>query len=286
MEDGAGDGEEKCMDINYHYFAVKTLALFAGFPAEDAQLLASYSQFVDDYDLFFNLHLEDVPDYARFLAVKMLDEWVFNPVTTGFRRAIDISLYGIERNQRNILVPFHLIPGRSLEQGVQDRSEWRTNAVTLGDGSLMDRLLAEARDAYIPDNADKYDLMRIGMLLHTFADTYAHQGFSGFWGWENERKHLKVINNMNGVDITNHYHPAAFPVAHAEAYTAPDHSFVRFTTQLKLRKDGPFVDYDRNNTDEYMKISLEIVNYLRSCLRLEPVNDGDTDWGIIAGTSC
>lgn len=38
------------MDITFHYFAVKTLALEAGFPGAEAQRLAAFSQFVDDFD--------------------------------------------------------------------------------------------------------------------------------------------------------------------------------------------------------------------------------------------
>lgn len=35
------------MDINFHYYAVKTLAIHAGFDEECAQIIARYSQFVD-----------------------------------------------------------------------------------------------------------------------------------------------------------------------------------------------------------------------------------------------
>ena len=37
------------MDIDYHYFVIKTLAHAAGFPEEDAQTIAYYSQQVDDF---------------------------------------------------------------------------------------------------------------------------------------------------------------------------------------------------------------------------------------------
>lgn len=39
------------MDLNFHYFAVKTIARDAGFCENDAQLIAAYSQFIDDYDI-------------------------------------------------------------------------------------------------------------------------------------------------------------------------------------------------------------------------------------------
>lgn len=79
------------MDINYHYFAVKTLADLAGFPDADSQRIASYSQFVDDYDIYATITLDYVPDFAQYLAKKKGKNWKFNPVTTGFNSLIDMS---------------------------------------------------------------------------------------------------------------------------------------------------------------------------------------------------
>ena len=39
------------MDINFHYYTVKALAVYAGFSEEYSQLIAEYSQFTDDYSL-------------------------------------------------------------------------------------------------------------------------------------------------------------------------------------------------------------------------------------------
>ena len=51
------------MDINFHYFAVKTIARFAGFSENEAQRIAGYSQFVDDYNPFLNYTFETIPDF-------------------------------------------------------------------------------------------------------------------------------------------------------------------------------------------------------------------------------
>lgn len=53
------------MDITFHYFAVKTLALEAGFPGAEAQRLAAFSQFVDDFDRRGSLYCGNVPRYIR-----------------------------------------------------------------------------------------------------------------------------------------------------------------------------------------------------------------------------
>ena len=55
------------MDINFHYFAVKVLTVNAGFEESDAQLISSYSQFVDDFevlslnkDMGYRLEIQDL----------------------------------------------------------------------------------------------------------------------------------------------------------------------------------------------------------------------------------
>ena len=38
------------MDISFHYFAVKTVAFAAGFSEAEAQRIAEFSQFIDDFN--------------------------------------------------------------------------------------------------------------------------------------------------------------------------------------------------------------------------------------------
>jgi hypothetical protein len=47
--------------------------------------------------------------------------------------------------------------------------------------------------------------MHIGMLLHTFADTYAHQLFTGYNGAENKVILVKVTDNITKEDETKKY---------------------------------------------------------------------------------
>ncbi len=40
------------MNIDFHYYTVKTIAFYAGFSLEEAQDIAFYSQYVDDYNAY------------------------------------------------------------------------------------------------------------------------------------------------------------------------------------------------------------------------------------------
>lgn len=242
------------MDISYHYFAVKVLAIKAGFKEDDAQRIAFYSQAVDDYDSYIPILLENIPPYARHLAKKVSDKWLFYPVTTGFNSWFDYSRLVLESNQRSITIPFHFIPPQMLTVPVSSRTEYRVIPAQMSTPSLIQDMLLKARDSYF-DNPVPAGLIRIGVLLHTFADTYAHQNFSGFWGWENNAKLTVAID------------PASTPpIGHANLNRIPDDSNLTYSWEQKCSgKDNYSITYTRSNTEEFCKVSLEILNYLLSC---------------------
>lgn len=49
------------MNISYHYYTVKTLAVKAGFDDGDAQVIAYYSQMVDDFVLSHRVIMKETP---------------------------------------------------------------------------------------------------------------------------------------------------------------------------------------------------------------------------------
>lgn len=267
------------MNINYHYFAIKVLTTEAGFVENDAQLLAAYSQFVDDFDTFRYLYFTDVPDYAQYLAIKIPTGWIFNPVTTGFNSFFDYARLMIESNQRKILIPFHFITTDPLYVVKSDRKDYRCQPVTMDKPSLLQSLLKRASVLY-QNNQSRENLIRIGTLLHTFADTYAHQRFSGFWNWENYAYLTDAVDNINYRNITSSYSPDFYyyvpSIGHPNVSTAPDDSYVSFTMLQQYDEGEKFpykANYSRSNVLEFLKASREILNYLRSCRGLDKIDD-------------
>jgi hypothetical protein len=269
------------MDINYHYFAVKTLALKAGFSEDDAQIIAAYSQFVDDFSNTSYMPLQNVPPFAQRLATKVpgTNTWFFNPATTGFESFLDTASLFFSDKQRNILIPFHFIPpGKKLNEAAASRTEWRVVPARLDQDSLIKTLLLDARTKYMiaPNRAN---LIRIGALLHIFADTYAHQGFSGWHGWENYAYLEHATNNINGRDILDSYSPNIYhemlSIGHANVNHAPDDSNISFDMRMCTSENDR--DYSlhlgRSNTRTFSTVSKEILNYLLSCRGLERYPD-------------
>ena len=288
------------MDINFHYYTIKVLAISAGFKEDEAQRIASFSQFVDDYRTARPFFIDSVPSYAEHLVRTRFSKSFFFPVTTGFTTVIDMAMLLLPEHQRWIATPFHFIPKKSLsELGLliaddsDNRCKLRVVPAKLNDGSLISQMLETARENLVTKKEERHIcLMRIGMLLHIFADTYAHQRFSGFQGWENNSITTNVTRNTDGLNMTSSYHPELFahlaPIGHANIGTVADISNVSFkirqrATQLDTQRTAL---YERNNTQEFLNASYEIICYLRSCLAKESVNyennKNDNEWASLS----
>lgn len=278
------------MDLNFHYFAVKTIARDAGFSEDDAQIIAEYSQFIDDYNVWDNYCFLEVPDYAKSLAKKKLWWYKFYTVTTGFTTLPDTGRLTFKKYQREIVVPFHFIPIRKLKE-IPDNaphSEYRTAPADITGDFLIRRLLDGAKEKYMT-HPGRYELMRIGMLLHTFADTYAHQNFSGFHGWENFSYLVKVTDNFDqGKDITKDYDPdfyaGIYSVGHANVNHAPDDTFAEFEMSMaeneNQRKKADYtLHFSRSNAQVFADAAKQIFRYLYACQgRPEPTEE---EWNVL-----
>lgn len=275
------------MNIAFHYFAIKYLALVAGFSDADAQTIAEYSQMVDDFDFTAYWYCTNVPAYIK--DDPRYDLCVtggfFNPAQTGFLcdgllGKTDYVNLVIPRFQRFTCTPFHFI---YEERNYIDTKEYRVSPATLGNGSIISDMLEEAKNGYIaatPDTPEQRKaLMKIGMLLHVFADTAAHQMFSGFNANVNQVSLVNVTNNITNADETAKYKdltikflatlekwaPLITPsIGHMMLEHIPDLTHISFTMGY-TRPDRMPASYNRSNTSEFISMAKEILNYLRSC---------------------
>jgi Family of unknown function (DUF6765) len=143
------------MDIEFHYHVTAIVARHAGFSEAEAATIGHGAQFVDDnttprvvLDAGGRAVFRSLPTQARgFLA-----PWTSMPA---------------------VFPAFHFVPGR--EGDARARADGATHPlVTTPDSPGARALLAAAFHAE-PDTR----LMRIAIASHTYADTWAHQGFAG-----------------------------------------------------------------------------------------------------------
>lgn len=165
------------MNIEFHYYILNLLCRYAGFGEEDSRVIAYASQFVD-YNLV--TYTVDTPDRS-YHTIPTQNYGFWSPETP-----------------RRVYIPFHFVPGEVDHPGAERIDGSRNRLNTTPNSPAAKQILIAALKSR--------DLYRIGIALHTFADTWAHQNFSG------------IRENWNNCD------PGSIipPIGHAQVLKAPD----------------------------------------------------------------
>lgn len=262
------------MDINFHYFAVKTLAVKAGFSNNQAQIIAEFSQYVDDFNRLLKLTCNNIPNYMttdNTFVSKFIVGNKLKPVTTGFSDIIDNVNIALADGCKYIVSPFHFIPNQvpaGLAANTEVQNEYvnvATMPATMTNPSIITNLLTTVKTNYmqpnISNNQKDLYLVQLGLYLHIFADTYAHQGFSGYESNINNKKITQYTRTGDsGKDIikTNIYR--ALPsVGHANVGHFPD-----LTNYAFVMKDSQGKQEARDNTVIFLQVAQEIFGFLKS----------------------
>lgn len=140
------------MNIDFHYGVTYAVCRLAGLGKQQAQVAAHACQYVDDATTKGLLTFKDGETFERFASAHvMLD----------YNNAINDE-------NRVVWVPYHFLPGGKGET-LEDK------AVCPPDSPIARDIVRRAIERQGADNAPH----RLGVTLHTYIDTWAHQGFSG-----------------------------------------------------------------------------------------------------------
>ena len=259
------------MDIDYHYYVVKTLACTAGFDEEDAQTIAYYSQQVDDFVKCSPMRVRQEPPafftekgYARKSAG---GTWQVMPHPTG----IDILQSLRNQYQQTTLASFHFLPAKPLSEIESEsdftRADYRCVRADDQRAELINRIVEEAVEAVREQKCEK-SLMELGMALHTYADTYAHCGYSGLEGWENRAVIKKAFNQQTGKEEVPQYERFAYSeiphIGHGNSGHVPD--ICTYQIDVAMQKDEQDHAYTqhitRDNRKDFLVCSKAILGYL------------------------
>lgn len=276
------------MDISFHYFAIKTVARAAGYDEQQAQRIATFSQFIDDFNWYAYFRAGNIPDYIKSPNMDIVYNEtlkIINPVTTGFSDWFDIATLILPRSQRYTVSPYHFIPQDNQSARTGDK---RSVPATLDDSSYISTELCELQNDISAGRINESDsLMKMGMLLHTFADTYAHQLFTGFSDTVNSVKLTRVTDNITSEDVTQKYNfwieqwiaklekviKIKLPtIGHMAIAHIPDLSHLSFEMEYK-RYDGSIGHHGRSNTTTFITACNQIYHYMRRILGdVHPIN--------------
>ena len=140
------------MNIDFHYGVIYLTSRLAGMNQAQAQIVAHACQYVDDATTPGILEFEGGETYDRFASAHRLFD---------YKNALNME-------NRVVWAPFHFLPGGqggSLEE----------KSICRPDSEIAKAMVRRS----IEGNQANNSLHRLGVTLHVYVDTWAHQGFSG-----------------------------------------------------------------------------------------------------------
>jgi len=159
------------MNIDFHYGVVYITSRLAGMNQEQAQIVAHACQYVDDSTMPGILEFAGGETFERFASAhKMFD----------FKNAEN-------KENRVVWAPFHFLPGgqgNSLEE----------KSICRPDSDIARTMVRRAIEGKNSNNG----LHRLGVALHVYVDTWAHQGFTGIISKHN------IVESLEGDDHDHH----------------------------------------------------------------------------------
>lgn len=217
------------MNKEFHYWITGIIANHAGFSNEEAQVIAQSSQFVDDNDSHIEVYdnkNDNIPSY-----------------TSNVSQTMNILLP--KKELMKIYPIFHFIPG---DQAVAcKRTDGKTHPLnTTPDSSYAQKIMEYSLQNVVSKrkSEDKSGLHRLGIAIHAYADTWAHQNFVGWF------------SDFNA--IAGHFPPN---IGHADAVHHPD--------MVSHRWDDPrLVDSNVNNNLRFLAASQRVYQQLLTYWRL------------------
>jgi len=151
------------MNLEFHYYITKYLALEAGFDADESEIIAYSSQYVDDNDIIFEITDPAGESYNNFITQTK-------------------NILKPKRELMRIYLLYHFLPG--VPTGYKTKRK---------DGKmhmLMTTPVSTHANEIFYEATRSADLHILGVATHMLADTVSHQNFVGTYD---------EINSMKGV---------------------------------------------------------------------------------------
>lgn len=221
------------MQIDGHHTLTYITARLAGYPHKPASIIAYGAQYVDDATNSGVVQFNNGAMYSRISSAhKMLDH----------RNSDELA------NHR-VWIPFHFLPGNGgVPAGENPKGSFIRKLVCHPDSHVARDMLRLA----VSDHDKPYALHRLGVTMHVYADTWAHQGFAGVNHEINEVKDIKTNNKSLDKSffnkIANYFISKTFPLGHGAALSHPDRPSLVWEykngLKEKVKRDNPAIFLD------------------------------------------
>ena len=212
------------MNIEFHFYAIHHLCVQAGLSPREAETVAGSSQLVDEMLQPLDIRAGEACFHMR--------------ATQNYR-------FWNDSIRRHVYMPFHFIPGDPSRAEAERADGWSEPGIVTEDSPNARSLLV---DAFRSQN-----LFRIGIALHAYADTWAHQHFSANAGRANivdpnsllpPAGHLQVLSAPDDPGITwedGRLVPPLRRVVNSERFMTAARKIYRFICTWRRRS---FIDED------------------------------------------
>jgi|GEM_PF-2124969 len=244
----------------FHYYLTKVLAEKAGLTSKDAQILAYATQYVDDSFFYNKLHLNGFPGWAEYKSLKMSDD-VFCPVQTS-HDTFDILRDLDPKICQEVWTGFHMVPNDRIARTTNPEVKLKSY-ITKENGKKVNQLVDEAirqLEATTNPNPDHTRaLIKLGIALHAFADSWAHDDFSGIHDARNHKLENDIWHEGTWKQDVS---LGTVEIGHALS-SAPD-----VTVKWRYKNPGDSIYIVKDNLDRFLdcaeKIYLKLVGFTKT----------------------
>lgn len=243
------------MQIDFHHAVTYVTARIAGFLASDASTIAYAAQYVDDATNSGTIVFSNGALYTR--------------ISSAHKSIDPLNLSAVE--DRLVWAPFHFLPGGDPEV---ETDKYVSKLVCAPNSKIAQQML----DAAFAGKTKKNKLHRLGIALHVYADTWAHQGFAGIVDDLNIVRNAQDLGNsgvFNGVlqEFLNRViERAAPPIGHGQANVFPDMPFLHWQYE-----NGYGETIIRDNKDEFYKAADAMCKTMQKYLEKPETGIGQDD---------
>lgn len=202
------------MQIDFHHAVTYVTARLAGFDHADADIIAYSAQYVDDATSSGAVIFSNKALYTR---------------VSSAHQSLDLeNLNDVENHL--VWLPFHFFPGNGgLPAGESPTGTFINKLICMPDSPPAREMLEAAFKQQGKANA----LHRLGITLHVYADTWAHQGFAGVLHEVNEVENAidtgkpPVFGDLP-TKLFDLIDDAIPPLGHGRANIFPDMPFLKW----------------------------------------------------------
>lgn len=238
------------MKRDAHYYALLAFCRACGFKKESAHTIAYASQFIDDARInLMYLNPENIE----------VDHDLVDQRSAFFNMATCHSYFRLEtfnyEAMVNDTVAFHFVPGLKGENFTKKLRCREESPI------IMDII----KEVLLED-----DLIKLGMVLHVYVDTFSHQGFSGMVSKVNAIKNceaynkkplglfdrtLKILKQLTREKYEFLFDKVAPAYGHAQALDYPDLPYLVWTYEYDYSDEfnGAYKKIVIDNNDRYQR---------------------------------